>query len=480
MGLTVQSNIIITKTKKVDIDKIDFALCSQPTQTLDNYYAQQTIKPDILINGGFFSLSTGQTVFDFIDEGKTISATDELQYGFGIDANGNLVYGKDTDNVWKDFISAYPTLIIAGEIQKITIASEINYKARRTILGYDNDNIYTISIDSPGATLQDAATIAKNAGCTYAINLDGGGSTRLLYQGQAYAQAEWNRPIDNLVAIYFKKHEETPTPQTAQYLYRVQLGAFSSKANADNYCKVIQTLGENYKNAFVKFIAPYYKVQVGAFSIKSNAENMVKDLKTKGYDAFIVSEKKNETGGETNMSNSALVDVTILSPNHSGPRKNAIDRISPHCVVGQCTAEGLGEWFKQSSTKASSNYGIDKNGRVGLYVDEANRSWCTSSSANDNRAITIECASDSTEPYRMNDAVYSKLITLCTDICRRNGKKKLLWFSNKDYALNYQPKSDEMVLTVHRWFANKSCPGDWLFSRLGDLATQVTSRLGGT
>lgn len=178
--------------------------------------------------------------------------------------------------------------------------------------------------------------------------------------------------------------------------------------------------------------------------------------------------------------NSKLVSYKKLSPNHSGRRKHSIDRISPHCVVGQCTAEGLGSWFARSSTEASSNYGIDRDGRVGLYVEEKNRSWCTSSAANDNRAVTIECASDTREPYAMNSKVYNTLVKLCVDICKRNGKKKLIWFGDKSKALNYNPKTDEMVLTVHRWFANKSCPGNWLYSRLGKLASEVTKQLGGT
>lgn len=178
--------------------------------------------------------------------------------------------------------------------------------------------------------------------------------------------------------------------------------------------------------------------------------------------------------------NSSLVSYTKLSPNHSGKRTHSIDRITPHCVVGQCTAEGLGDWFAKSSTQASSNYGIDKNGRVGLYVEEKNRSWCSSSNANDQRAITIECASDTTEPYAMNSKVYDALIKLCVDICKRNGKKKLIWLGDKDKTFNYNPKSDEMVITVHRWFANKSCPGNWLYARLSDLATKVTTQLSGT
>ena len=177
--------------------------------------------------------------------------------------------------------------------------------------------------------------------------------------------------------------------------------------------------------------------------------------------------------------NSPLVAYTKLSPNHSGQRTHSIDRITPHCVVGQCTAEGLGDWFYKSSTQASSNYGIDKDGRVGLYVEEKNRSWCSSSNANDQRAITIECASDTSEPYAFRDIVYQTLIRLCVDICQRNGKKKLLWLGDKDKTLNYSPAADEMVLTVHRWFANKSCPGNWMYARMGDLASKVTAQLGG-
>lgn len=191
------------------------------------------------------------------------------------------------------------------------------------------------------------------------------------------------------------------------------------------------------------------------------------------YDNFT---EKNKGG--TAMSNSSLVDCTVKSPNHSGARTHVVDRITPHCVVGQLSAEGIGNCFP-AGRNASCNYGIGTEGRVCLIVDEANRSWCSSSNANDQRAITIECASDKTEPYAFNDKVYSKLIDLCVDICQRYGKKKLLWIDNKDKALAYNPASDEMLLTVHRWFAAKSCPGNWMYARMGDLANKVTIRLGG-
>lgn len=179
------------------------------------------------------------------------------------------------------------------------------------------------------------------------------------------------------------------------------------------------------------------------------------------------------------MSNSALVSCVIYSPNHSGHRNMEIDRITPHCVVGQCTVEALGELFARPSREASSNYGIGYDGRVGLYVDEENRSWCSSSGANDNRAITIECASDTYQPIAMNACVYDRLIDLCADICKRNGKNKLIWFGDKNKTLNYTPQPGEMILTVHRWFADTVCPGDWLYSRLGDLASKVTARISG-
>ena len=125
--------------------------------------------------------------------------------------------------------------------------------------------------------------------------------------------------------------------------------------------------------------------------------------------------------------NSPMVAYTKLSPNHSGQRKHSIDRITPHCVVGQCSVETLGNIFYPTSRQASCQYSIGADGRVGMYVEEKNRSWCASSNENDQRAITIECASDTTHPYAFKDIVYQTLIKLCVDICKRNGKNKLLW-----------------------------------------------------
>lgn len=173
------------------------------------------------------------------------------------------------------------------------------------------------------------------------------------------------------------------------------------------------------------------------------------------------------------MSNSPLVSFTKISPNKTSPRNHAIDTITIHCVVGQCTAESLGAWFAKASTKASSNYGVDKDGRIGMYVEEKDRSWCTSSRANDNRAITIEVASDTKHPYAVTDAAMEGLIKLLVDICQRNNIKQLLWKADK--SLIGQP--DKQNMTVHRWFANKSCPGEYLYERHDEIAAEVNKRL---
>lgn len=174
------------------------------------------------------------------------------------------------------------------------------------------------------------------------------------------------------------------------------------------------------------------------------------------------------------MSNSSLVAYTKISPNRTSPRTHRIDTITIHCVVGQVTAESLGEVFAKKSRRASSNYGVDKDGRIGLYCEEKDRSWCSSSSSNDNRAITIEVASDTKPPYAVTDKAFNSLIELCADICKRNNIKQLLWKGDKSLV----GQVDKQNMTVHRWFANKDCPGEYLYSRHGEIAKRVNEKLG--
>lgn len=181
------------------------------------------------------------------------------------------------------------------------------------------------------------------------------------------------------------------------------------------------------------------------------------------------------------MSNSPLVSYTKISPNRGNiingvwtyKRTHKIDTITIHCVVGQLSVQGIGNCFASSSAQASSNYGIGYDGKIGMYVEEKDRSWCSSNGANDNRAITIECASDRTHPYAINDKVYKALIELCVDICKRNNIKELKWKGDKSLI----GQVSQQNMTVHRWFANKACPGDYIYNRLGKIASEVNAKL---
>ena len=172
--------------------------------------------------------------------------------------------------------------------------------------------------------------------------------------------------------------------------------------------------------------------------------------------------------------NSPLVDYVRLSPNNSGERTHSIDTITIHCVVGQLSVESIGSIFAPASRQASSNYGVGYDGRIGMYVEEKNRSWCSSNRDNDQRAITIEVASDTTDPYAVNDTAYNATIKLVADICKRNNIKKLMWKADKSLI----GQVDKQNMTAHRWFDAKACPGDYLYSRFGDIAAKVNSILG--
>ncbi|MFA6837202.1 MAG: N-acetylmuramoyl-L-alanine amidase [Fibrobacteraceae bacterium] len=173
------------------------------------------------------------------------------------------------------------------------------------------------------------------------------------------------------------------------------------------------------------------------------------------------------------FTNSSLVVHTKLSPNNSGKRTAKIDTFTPHVVVGHISLKNLGAWFAKESTQASSNYGVDDEGQIGLFVEEKNRSWCTSSGVNDHRAITVEIASDAKHPYAITNGAMDGLIKLGVDVCKRNGIPKLLWKADK----NLIGKVDQQNITSHRWFSAKACPGDYLFGRLGEVAEEVNKIL---
>lgn len=178
------------------------------------------------------------------------------------------------------------------------------------------------------------------------------------------------------------------------------------------------------------------------------------------------------------MSNSPLVTYTRLSPNCNKPRNHAIDTITIHCTAGQGTAQsilGLPSFTKYDPVNGySCNYAVGKDGSIGLCVEEANRSWCSSNRENDHRAITIEVSSESVSPYKVTEQALAALIDLLTDICKRNGIKSLVWSNNKSDRVNHRGGCN---MTCHRDYAAKACPGDYLYALEGDIAAAVNKRL---
>ncbi len=177
------------------------------------------------------------------------------------------------------------------------------------------------------------------------------------------------------------------------------------------------------------------------------------------------------------MGNSPLATYRLISPNqYKGRGGNRIDTVSIHCVVGQCHVETLGSIFAKKSRRASSNYGIGFDGQIALFVEEKDTSMCTSSYENDKRSITIEVASDTTHPYAVTPKAYAALIDLLVDICRRNPAIQRLKWKGDESLIG---KTWLQNMTVHRWFANKACPGEWLYSRHGEIAQKVNAILDG-
>lgn len=285
------NHVNITQIKFEDIDKIDIARCEDPTQTLEQFYNNCSLKPDVLINGGLFYMREGTPILTLYDEGKLYNQEAWLKTGMGIVGDKELRYGELGDgNEYRDFVSAYPMFIINGKKATITYAKELDYNTNRQILAWNNEYIFLISITGMGmrySAIQDMlmnfkTDINHEAEILYAGNLDGGGSVRKLIEGETIVKLTSNRPVDNVVAIYL----------APEYLrgYRVQLGAFGVKENAEKFCLEIQSLGQgviNYGAAFVKYEAGYYRVQVGFFTQKSGANKVANELNSKGYKTYI-------------------------------------------------------------------------------------------------------------------------------------------------------------------------------------------------
>ena len=169
----------------------------------------------------------------------------------------------------------------------------------------------------------------------------------------------------------------------------------------------------------------------------------------------------------SNFTNSPLIVHTRLSPHRNSPRNQPITKITIHHCAGNIGLENLGEWLSRPTTRASYNYGISTDGRIGMFVEERNRSWASSSGANDHQAITIGVANNSGAPnWGVSSTAFDSLIKLCVDICRRNGIVQLVYDGTPNGSL-----------TRHNMFSNQTCTGPFLQSRFPEIVRLVNAAL---
>ena len=320
------------------------------------------------------------------------------------------------------------------------------------------------------------------ADAEYTERVDSGSYTNFAHDCAGYGLAQWTYHTRKANLHKFAKDAGKSIGDL-----EMQLG-FLMKELSTSYKTVLATLktATSVRAASDAVLLQFERPADQSEAVKANRAGYGQ----KYFDKYAQKGSVNTMG----FSNSPLATVKLISPNKTVGRNHAIDTITIHCFVGQVTAKRGCEVFQPSSKGASCNYVVGYDGSIGLCVEEKDRSWCTggykkvngvnvpirvngiSGSSNDYQAVTIEVACEAKHPYAITEKAMAALIELCTDICRRNGIKKLLWSGDKNLVGNPAKQN----LTVHRWFANKACPGDYIYQRLGDIAAKVNAKLGAT
>lgn len=283
--------VTLIEVPKSEIENIDFILCAQPVETLQNFYKRQNKKPDLLSNCGFFNMQNGETDMTYISEGKVVKRADWALKGFGVTNGGELVYGNvDSRNDWKSFVGAYPALIENYKPLKITTASEINYRTRRTVLAETTDTLLLILVEGAGLNLEELQGMLIGLKVQNAANYDGGGSTNAYMNGEKITSSAYNRAVDNVFCVYLKKKQPDIIP--VKLYYSVIAGKSLLKSSAEKLRNNIVVLPDKhyagYKNAFVTKSGMYYYVQIGTYSKKTSADMVKSDLLSLGINAEII------------------------------------------------------------------------------------------------------------------------------------------------------------------------------------------------
>ena len=167
------------------------------------------------------------------------------------------------------------------------------------------------------------------------------------------------------------------------------------------------------------------------------------------------------------MSNSSLVNTTIwcAEGNYTHGRSGRnIEMVALHHMAGVLSADQCGRIFQQAGRSASANYGIGKDGEVGLYVDEYNTAWANANWDSNCKSVSIELSNSvASGNYPVSDVVLNKAIDLIADIFKRNNLGKCVKGQN---------------LVWHSMYSNTYCPGDYIRGKLDYIVDKVNEKLG--
>lgn len=200
---TGKSYVHIAEISKNEIKKIGIEIGNQPREQITSFYNRQTEKPTLVTNLGMFGMNAkGLPCFGLVSNHTTYAHDGLHVEGLGITDNNELLYGNQKDRNWKDFCSAYPMLIKDGKKAEITYGTELSYRARRTCVGYNDSTIFVICVDSPGMTFTELQNLGISLGIKYLLNGDGGGSSRMMYNGKTITTGLENRAVDNFLVVY--------------------------------------------------------------------------------------------------------------------------------------------------------------------------------------------------------------------------------------------------------------------------------------
>lgn len=292
----------------------------------------------------------------------------------------------------------------------------------------------------------------------YTVAVDSGTYKDFIHDGAGYGIAQWTYWSRKEALLNYCKSKSKSIGNLLAQLEFLFIELTTSYFNIDKVLRTTHSVEEASNIVLLEFERP------------ANKESKIKERISYGMIYY----NKYKKEGVDMYSNSPLISFTKLSPNHSGLRNHKIDTITIHHMAGNLTIETCGNMFANPNRKGSSNYGIGTDGRIGLYVEEKNRSWCSSSPSNDHRAITIEVANDGGAPnWHVSDKAIDSLVNLLVDICKRNRIEKLLWKNDK----NLIGQVDKQNMTAHQWFFATDCPGPYLLSKYGEIADRVNSIL---